>query len=98
MLTPQLASKPHRNGTRAAIALAGGGPLGAFFEIGALQALAESIEGLDLNRLHAYVGVSSGSMLAAGLANGLTPLDIGRLIITNESGEFSARPGLFLHP
>jgi predicted acylesterase/phospholipase RssA len=98
MLTPQLAAKPRRTGTRVAIALAGGGPLGAFFELGALQALAESIEGLDLNRLHAYVGVSSGSMLAAGLANGLTPLDMGRFIITNESGEFSARPSLFLQP
>ena len=81
-----------------AIALAGGGPLGAFFELGTLQALSESIEGLDLNDLHAYVGVSSGSMLAAALANGLTPVDMARFIITNESGEFPAHPGIFLHP
>jgi NTE family protein len=63
-----------------------------------LQALSESIEGLDLNDLCGYVGVSSGSMLAAGLANGLTPLDMGRLIITNESAEVMAHPGIFLHP
>jgi len=98
MLTPQLARNPRKEGRRAAIALAGGGPLGAFFEVGTLQALTESIEGLDLNRLHAYVGVSSGAMLAAGLANGLTPVDIGRLVITNESPAFPASPGLFLHP
>lgn len=98
MLTPQLASKPGRGAGRAAIALAGGGPLGAFYELGTLQALAESIAGLDLNDLRAYVGVSSGSMLAAGLANGLTPFDMARLVITNESGEIGASPSMFLHP
>ena len=98
MLTPQLATGPRRRGTRVGIALAGGGPVGAFFELGALQALTESIEGLDLNELHAYVGVSSGSMIAAALANGITPIDMARLIITNESGEFPASPGIFLRP
>jgi len=98
MLTPQLARSPRPDGRRVAVALAGGGPLGAFYALGALQALAESIDGLDLTRLHAYVGVSSGSMLAAGLANGLTPIDIGRLVITNESPDYRANPALFLHP
>lgn len=98
MLTPQLARRPKAAGKRVAMALAGGGPLGAFFELGALQALAESVDGLDLTRLHAYVGVSSGSLLAACLANGLTPVDMGRLVIANESGEFPAGPGMFLHP
>ena len=37
MLTPQLASRPRARGKRVAVALAGGGPLGAFFEMGALQ-------------------------------------------------------------
>lgn len=98
MLTPQLAPRPRRAGRRVAVALAGGGPLGAFFAIGTLQALAESIDELDLTALHAYVGVSSGSMLAAGLANGLTPVDIGRLVISDESGAFPADPAIFLHP
>jgi NTE family protein len=98
VLTPQIAPRPTSRGRRVGIALAGGGPLGAFFELGALQALSESIEGLDLNDLHAYVGVSSGSMLAAALANGLTPVDMARFIITNESGEVAAHPGIFLHP
>jgi NTE family protein len=98
MLTPQLAIDPVRNGERIGVALAGGGPLGAFYKLGALQALAEGIEGLDLTRLHAYVGVSSGSMIAAGLANGVTPVDMGRVVINNESGEFPADPSIFLHP
>jgi predicted acylesterase/phospholipase RssA len=59
-----------------ALALAGGGPLGATFEIGALCALADSLEGLDLNRLQHYVGVSAGGFVAAALANGITPREL----------------------
>jgi len=54
------------------LALAGGGPLGAIYEIGALCALEEAVGGLDLNALDGYVGVSAGSFMAAGLANGMT--------------------------
>jgi predicted acylesterase/phospholipase RssA len=97
VLTLQTAIRPRRTG-RIGIALAGGGPLGAFYELGALQALTDCIEGLRLNDLHAYAGVSSGSMLAAGLANGLTPVDIGRIVISNDSGHDPAHPGLFLQP
>ncbi len=97
MLTLQTAARPRRSG-RIGLALAGGGPLGAFYELGALQALAECIDGFDPCDLYAYAGVSSGSMLAAGLANGLTPVDIGRIIISNDSGQDSAHPGLFLRP
>ncbi len=97
MLTLQSAARPRHAG-RIGIALAGGGPLGAFYELGSLQALSECIEGLDLCELHAYAGVSSGSMLAAGLANGLTPVDIGRIVISNDSGHDPAHPGLFLRP
>ena len=58
---------------RIALALAGGGPLGAIYEIGALCALSECLKGLDFNDLDHYVGVSAGGFIAAGLANGLTP-------------------------
>ncbi len=97
VLTLQTAARPRRNG-RIGIALAGGGPLGAFYELGALQALTECIEGFDPCNVHAYAGVSSGAVLAAGLANGLTPVDIGRIIISNDSGRDAAHPGLFLRP
>ncbi len=58
---------------RVALALAGGGPLGAIYEIGALCALQEALEGLDLATLDHYVGVSAGGFIAAGLANGMSP-------------------------
>jgi NTE family protein len=58
---------------RIGLALAGGGPLGAIYEIGALCALEEALSGLDFNALDGYVGVSAGSFIAAGLANGMTP-------------------------
>jgi len=58
---------------RIALALAGGGPLGAIWEIGALCALAEALEGVELTRLDHYVGVSAGGFIAAGLANGIAP-------------------------
>lgn len=62
-----------RSTPRIALALAGGGPLGAIYEIGALCALNEALPGLDFNRLDHYVGVSAGGFIAAGLANGMTP-------------------------
>lgn len=58
---------------RIALALSGGGPLGAIYEIGALCALEESLNGIDFTRLQHYVGVSAGSFIAAALANGITP-------------------------
>ncbi|MBX3703859.1 MAG: patatin-like phospholipase family protein [Steroidobacteraceae bacterium] len=97
MLTLQTAARPRTTG-RIGLALAGGGPLGAFYELGALQALAECVEGFDPCDLYAYAGVSSGSMLAAGLANGLTPVDIGRITISNDAGHDPAHPALFMKP
>jgi len=48
VLTIQPARR-HRAGTgKLAIALAGGGPLGAFYELGALHALGECVEGREL--------------------------------------------------
>lgn len=70
---------------RIALALAGGGPLGAIYEIGALCALDEALDGLDLNRLDHYVGVSAGGFIAAGLANGITPRELCASFIQNES-------------
>jgi NTE family protein len=61
---------------RIAVALAGGGPLGAIYEIGALCALEEALEGVDLAGLSHYVGVSAGGFIAAGLANGIRPREM----------------------
>ena len=66
-----------------ALALAGGGPLGAIYEIGALCALDDSLTGLDFTQLDHYVGVSAGGFIAASLANGITPHELCALFIEN---------------
>lgn len=98
MLTPQPALTTRPSKGCIGVALAGGGPLGAFFEFGALHALDESVEGLDLNDLDVYVGVSSGSLIAASLVNGLSTMEMGRIFINNESEEFPMTPGLLVRP
>jgi len=79
------------------VALAGGGPLGGIYEVGALLALADSLEGLDLNRLDAYVGVSSGGFVAAALANGISPAQMYRLFIA-DGADAALKPEIFLRP
>jgi predicted acylesterase/phospholipase RssA len=73
-----------------ALALAGGGPLGAIYEIGALCALQESLKGIDLTKLQHYVGVSAGGFIAAGLANGITPQQLFSLFIEDRKSQTEA--------
>jgi len=80
------------------LALAGGGPLGAFYEVGTLHAIGEAVDGLDLTDLDMYCGVSSGAMIAAGLVNGFDTTDMGVVFIHNASLEYPVSPGLFLQP
>jgi predicted acylesterase/phospholipase RssA len=71
------------------------------YEIGVLMALDEALIGLDLNDMDVYVGVSAGSFITAGLANQLTPREIYRLFIDNDSAarrQGALRPELFLAP
>lgn len=68
---------------RIGIALAGGGPAGAVYEIGALRAIEEAIEGLDLTAAHVLVGVSAGSVVAAALANRISPSHLVRSVATS---------------
>jgi len=67
------------------LALAGGGPLGAIYEVGALCALEEAVEGLDFSRCEGYIGVSAGGFIAAGLANGMTPRQLCAAFIENSA-------------
>ena len=71
---------------RIGLALAGGGPLGAIYEIGALCALEESLEGIDFTQLDGYVGVSAGGFIAAGLANGMRPRELCAAFIGDGDG------------
>ena len=68
-----------------ALALAGGGPLGAIYEIGAMCALEESLNGLNFSKLDHYVGVSAGGFIVAALANGMTPRELCAYFIENDS-------------
>jgi NTE family protein len=87
------------NPPRIGLALAGGGPLGAVYEIGALCALEEALVGVDFNALHGYVGVSAGSFIAAGLANGMTPRALCTAFIeTGRKRQDAIDPRLFFHP
>lgn len=96
---PQRAARSAK--PRIGFALAGGGPLGAVYEIGALAALEESIEGLDVNDAAIYVGISAGGIIAAGLANGITPHEMCRLFVesdTSADDENFFNPEILLRP
>ena len=100
MLVIQPAPRPPRRKRRGRVglAVAGGGPVGGMYELGALRALDEALEGVDLTRLDVYVGVSSGAFLAAGLANGISTAEMCRIFITGEPGHIQFRPEAFLFP
>lgn len=89
---------PGPRGPRVGVALAGGGPLGAIYEIGALSALTEALEGLDLNDADVYVGVSAGSFIAAALANGISPHQLSRVFIEGEKTSDRFEPSILLRP
>jgi len=91
-------SGPHVTSATIGLALAGGGPEGSIYEIGAVRALDEALEGVDFNRLPTYVGVSAGAFIAACLANGLTTGQMCRAIIKQEPGEHPFVPETFLTP
>jgi predicted acylesterase/phospholipase RssA len=84
--------------SRIGLALAAGAPEGAIYEIGALRAIDEALDGLDLNHLHVYVGVSAGAFLAANLANNLSTVQMCRAIVSNEPGEHPFVPETFFTP
>lgn len=83
---------------RIGLALAAGAPEGAVYEIGALRALDEAIDGLDLNNLFIYVGVSAGAIIGANLANNLTTAQMCRGIVSHEPGEHPFVPETFFTP
>ena len=89
---------PTRSTSSVGLALAGGGPEGAIYEIGALRALDEALEGVDLNDLDVYVGVSSGAFIASCLVNDLTTAQMCRAIVKPEPGEHPFVPENFLAP
>jgi NTE family protein len=87
LVSPKVAPSAKISGAkrpRIALALAGGGPLGAIYEIGALCALDEALDGIEFTGLDHYVGVSAGSFIAAALANGMSPRQLCTSFIDND--------------
>lgn len=80
------------------VALAGGGPLGAIYEIGALAALEEALLGFDFLACDIYVGVSSGAFVTAGLANRVSPREMHRSFIESEDADDPFEPGVLVRP
>src|SRR5213595_593522 len=69
-------SKPR---PRYALALAGGGVIGGMYEVGALAAIEERLNG-EGRGFDVYVGCSAGSVVACLLANGIRASDIYRIL------------------
>ena len=92
--SPDQAHFPPKTG----LAIAGGGPVGAIYELGALRAIDESIEGLRLHDLDVYVGVSSGALIAAGLANRMSTAELCRIFMGYEYASLNFDPAHFLRP
>ncbi|HET7038684.1 MAG TPA: patatin-like phospholipase family protein, partial [Gemmatimonadales bacterium] len=91
------AGKRRRGRPHIGLALAGGGPVGAVYEIGALRALDEALEGVDFGTLDMYVGVSAGSLIASLLVNGFTPAHLVRILAEAERDD-PLLPGVFFTP
>jgi len=100
MLTIHQANKPdqEQTQTKTGLAIAGGGPVGAIYELGALRALDESIDGLKLHEMDVYVGVSSGALIAASLANGISTVEMCRIFTGQEYASISFDPERLMRP
>jgi predicted acylesterase/phospholipase RssA len=83
---------------RIGLAVAGGGPVGAIYELGALRAVDEAIRGLRLHDVDVYVGVSAGAFIAASLANDITTADMCRIFTGHNHAEYLFEPEKLLKP
>lgn len=97
-IQPALTRLKPEGRAKVGIAIAGGGPIGGIYELGALRALDEAIVGIDLNRLDCYVAVSSGAFLASALVNKISTEEMCRIMVTGADVEHPLRPEVFLKP
>ena len=66
--------------SKTALVLGGGGFTGGVYEIGALRALDLLSVNRTVNQFDIYVGTSAGSLIAALVANGVTPEQMMRIV------------------
>ncbi len=77
---------------KTALVLAGGGIMGAAYEIGCLSALDRLFApGFSTRHFDMYIGVSAGSVIATLMANRIAPEALFRAIATNDSTVFNWR-------
>lgn len=65
-----------KKNSKTALVLAGGGLTGAVYEIGALRAMDDILVDRSVNDFDIYVGTSSGAIVSAFLANGVSPKEM----------------------
>ncbi|PLX99594.1 MAG: hypothetical protein C0623_08830 [Desulfuromonas sp.] len=81
-----------RKQRKTALVLAGGGIMGAAYEIGTLTALDKMFSGsFSINRFNTYLGISAGSIIATLVANRIRPSDLYETIARNERRVFNWR-------
>jgi predicted acylesterase/phospholipase RssA len=84
-------SKSRAKTGRVALVLGGGGITGAAYHLGVLNAMNSMSRRAGVNEFDLYVGTSAGSVIAACLANGITPEE---LILANLEHEAASFPGI----
>ncbi|HKJ16478.1 MAG TPA: patatin-like phospholipase family protein [Xanthomonadales bacterium] len=85
-------------GPKIGLAIAGGGPVGAIYELGALQAIDEALDGARLHELDIYIGISAGSFIVSSLANDISSAEICRTVVDHPAAEFSLNSDDFFRP
>ncbi|HLH65628.1 MAG TPA: patatin-like phospholipase family protein [Solirubrobacteraceae bacterium] len=98
----QTVARSHRARRRAsatALVLGAGGFTGGAYEIGALRALQLLAVDWTVNDLDIYVGTSAGALIAAAVANGITPEEMMRVVVGEGRMPFPpAELGTLLRP
>jgi predicted acylesterase/phospholipase RssA len=80
------------------LACAGGAIEGAAYEIGALTALDEALEGVSFDDLDVYVGVSSGAFITSCLANKISTKTLAKAFISKVENVLPITPTTFFTP
>jgi hypothetical protein len=86
-----------RKRAKIALALAGGGPVGGIYEVGAMAALAEALDGVGLHRVRHLRRCQFRGLHSAAVANGLGPAALARMLVENDTNEVFD-PEMLLRP
>lgn len=78
--SPWVQQDSQQSSARTALVLAGGGVSGAVYEIGALRAIDDLLVNRTVNDFDIYVGTSAGALVSTFLANGVSSVDLMRVV------------------